>query len=144
MFGRLKLWLVRVERNGVEQPDGVVLQPNEQVTGVRLVIGEANCIIRGRVSLQGGSIPAGSIVIVSARALSARLSYGQGIGRVDPKGDFVIDGLPPGSYEVGAHTTSMVSDKAKSVMSAKQTVSVAAGTPVDLNLVLDLSIKERD
>ena len=143
-FGAQRLSVLRIERNGVEQHDGLLVQPNEQITGVRVIVIEATCVIRGHVIFQGGSPPPGSMTAAVAMAMSGTRSPGQSAGQVDSKGDFVIENLAPGSYEVVATTYVAASGGDKRVISGKQIVSVASGIPTDINLVLDLSAKERD
>lgn len=143
-FGAQRLSVLRIERNGVDQQDGLLVQPNEQITGVRVIVIEANCVIRGHVIFQGGSPPPGSVTSAVAMAMSGTRGHGQSAGQVDSKGDFVIENLAPGSYEVVATTYVAGSEGAKRVISGKQTVSVTSGIPTDISLVLDLSAKERD
>ena len=143
MVSPQKLSLLRIERNGVDQPDGLVVRPNEQITGVRLVMTEANCVIRGRVVLQG-PLPKDSITVAVVQAVSGFQTSRQWRNRVDSNADFVIENLPPGSYEVWASTFVVSSGAARESVSGKQTVSVASGISVDVSLLLDPSAGERD
>ncbi|MFY9610372.1 MAG: carboxypeptidase-like regulatory domain-containing protein [Blastocatellia bacterium] len=139
-----KFSLLRIERNGVEQHDGIVVQPNEQITGVRVVVVQANCVIRGHVTLQGGSLPSKSVSFASARSTTSAPSDGNQEFPVDAKGNFVIEGLAPGDYEVEIKCFATDVIEAKQLGSAKQTVTVVSGNPAEVNLVLDLSAKKRD
>jgi hypothetical protein len=139
-----KLSLLRIERDGVDQHDGLLVQPNEQITRVRLVMVEANCVIRGHITPQGGSLPAGSVTSAIARATSGLRSHSQWTGQVDEKGDFVIENLPPGSYEVWALNYVASSEARKQSTSGKQTVSVVSGISAEVNIVLDVTATERD
>ncbi|MEK6300876.1 MAG: carboxypeptidase-like regulatory domain-containing protein [Acidobacteriota bacterium] len=141
VMGPAKLSLVRIERDGVDQQDGLLVQTNEQITGVRIIVSEANCVIRGHVTLIGGSLPPGSILSVTARSLTGARGWGQWGNRVDAKGDFVIENLAPGSYEVEAATFALSSEATKRTASDKQTVLITRGSPGEVLLVLDLSAR---
>src|SRR5215510_16047148 len=53
-----RLWVkglrvLRVELNGVEAPDGIDVNPGQQITGARVVFTKASGAIRGQVKLIG-------------------------------------------------------------------------------------------
>src|SRR5712692_4198524 len=121
-YGAQKFSLLRIERDGVEQPDGIEIQPNERITGVRVIMIPANCIIRGHVTIVGG--PQNSTVWVNARPLNDVTSASEG-SRVDAKGDFVIENIGPGEYEVEV-STSLPGSGVKRRVSAKQIVTVTS------------------
>ncbi|HSO76054.1 MAG TPA: carboxypeptidase-like regulatory domain-containing protein, partial [Blastocatellia bacterium] len=99
-IGGQKFSVIRIERNGVEQHDGIVVQPNEQITGVRVVVVQANCVIKGHVTLQGGSLPPNSTTWAFARSTASPQSRGDQASPVDARGNFVIEGLAPGDFEI--------------------------------------------
>ncbi|HWO00036.1 MAG TPA: carboxypeptidase-like regulatory domain-containing protein, partial [Blastocatellia bacterium] len=138
-----RLSLARIERNGVDQQDGLAVRPNEQITGVRLVMTEANCVIRGHVILQG-SLPPSSQTFALAQAVGGPIGSRRWTNKVDANGDFIIEGLPPGSYEVWASNYVVSAGAAKESMSGKQTVSVARGIQVEVTLLLDPNASGRD
>ena len=138
-YGGQKFSLLRVERDGVEQTDGIEVQPNEQITGVRVIMIPANCVIRGHVTIVGG--PQDSSVWVSARLLNGNMFSNQS-SRVDTKGDFVIENIGPGEYEVEV-STSVPGAGAKRRASAKQTVTVTTGTPAEVTLVLNMNAPDK-
>jgi protocatechuate 3,4-dioxygenase beta subunit len=142
--GRPRLSLVRIERNGVEQHDGIVVQANEQITGLRVIVVQANCVIRGHVTLQGGTLPQTPAIWAVARSNGELQSDNHQSFRVDAKGNFVIEGVAQGTVVV--EVVCMVNQAAgeKGIISAKQTVTVVSGIPAEVNLVLDLSAKEPD
>ena len=49
-----RLRVIRLERNGILQPGGVEIKEREQVTGLRVVVGNANGAIRGVITLPTG------------------------------------------------------------------------------------------
>lgn len=139
----------RVERNGVEQHDGIDIQPNEQITGVRIIIVRANCVIRGHVTIQGGPLPIDEsrhrpmMLWAVARSPNVPGSYRDPNCVVDAKGDFIIENLVPGDYEVEATLGLFIppavyakSLLAKYTTSTKQAVTVSSKSPAEVALVL--------
>jgi protocatechuate 3,4-dioxygenase beta subunit len=150
-YAAQKFSVLRTERNGVEQPDGIDIQPNEQITGVRVIVVRANCVIRGHVTIQGGPLPidrsTDDPVALKAVARPLNVPRGDSYKRVpvDAKGDFVIENLTPGDYEVDVAGTYLnESFHKKHIASTKQTVSVVGESPAQVALVLDVSAKEPD
>lgn len=143
-LGSQRFALLRIERNGVEQHDGVVVQPNEQITGVRVIVVQSNCVIRGHVALLGGSLPKGTAMLAFARSVNSPQSDSQSSSTIDANGNFVIEGVAPGTVEVEVVCYVNPAGGEKGMVSAKQTVMVVSGLPADVSLVLDLSAKERD
>ena len=138
--------LLRVERNGVEVQGGFEIQPNEEITGLRVVITPATCAIRGHVTIQGGPLPAG--VRITARARSANADpadFTDALGNlpveVGSNGSFLIENLTPGTYEVEVFTFGQQGSRGAR---AKQTVTVTSERPAEVDLVLDLSGKPSD
>jgi protocatechuate 3,4-dioxygenase beta subunit len=139
-YAQQKFSVLRIERNGVPITDGFEIQGNEQITGVRIFLVEADCVIRGRVSVQGGTIGPGSSIVVSARLLSdSEGSYRE--SGLNSKGEFVLDNLSPGNYEV---TARLASPDEKRHASTRQTVTVMSGIPAEVGLTLDLKSKDDD
>jgi len=143
-----RVGLLRVERNGVEVKGGFEIQPNEEVTGVRVVLIAATGVIRGRVTVQGGTLPPGAKVSVIARSVNEDPSefadmMGSAPVEVGANGSFVIESLTPGTYEVEVYTFAVGGRGARGAR-AKQTVTVTRESAVDVDLVLDLSGKGSD
>jgi hypothetical protein len=143
VLGSQSYALLRIERNGVEQHDGIVVHPNEQITGVRVVVIQANCVIRGHVTLLG-SLPKGTPMLVFARSTDSLNSGSQQTSSIDANGNYVIEGVAPGTVEVEATCYLNPAAGEKGLASVKQTVTVVSGVPAEVDLVLDLSAKERD
>ncbi len=70
----------------------------EQVVNLAVVFREANASIRGKVIVTGGT----SGVRVTTRRIDASGQSGANSDMVDQNGNFEINGLMPGSYEVTA------------------------------------------
>lgn len=136
--------VLRIERNGVEQHDGIDIQPNEQITGVRVIIVRADCVIRGHVTIQGDPLPIEKsmrkpvALVAVARSPNVPESYDPN-GIVDAKGDFVIKDLAPGDYQVEVTTESQLfgpSVYGEYIKSTKQAVTVSSKSPAQVELVL--------
>lgn len=142
-IGEREAALVRIERNGGEVPGEVDIQPNEQITGLRVIVTRANCVIKGHVTIDGGPLPAGARVIVNAVPLkggSVHTSKWDAV-QVDSKaGDFVIENLAPDTYVVEVFVTDP-SQQGTNRVSAKQTVTTSVGAPGYVSLSLDIRVK---
>lgn len=98
--------LIRIERNGSPINGDVEVISGEQVAGIRIVVGYGSAVIAGRVLVNGGPPPAGLRLMVSARPLnSTSTGGGGGNQRVEANGQFRIENLLPGAYEVRATGT---------------------------------------
>lgn len=139
-YAQQRFSVLRIERNGLPVTDGFDIQANEQIAGVRIIVVEANCVLRGRISVQGGSLPSDAIVVVSARLLNDGEGSNNGTS-VNSKGEFVFENLAPGNYEV---TASLTSPNQKRRVASTQTISVMSGIPADVALTLDLKAKDED
>jgi hypothetical protein len=136
--------LLRIERNGVEQHDGILVQPNEQITGLRVIVTQADCVIRGHVTVQGGPLPADSETYAFARSTTSTHDGNYFPFPVDTKGNFVIEGLAPGDYEVEVKSFNREGTQEKQIGPSRQSVTVVRGIPAEVSLVLDLSTTKRD
>jgi hypothetical protein len=151
--------ILRVERDGVEQPDNSLeVAPGENVSGVRLVVACYRGTITGRVTIQGGLLPAGSRLEVWAYPVTPREALASGAnskflvarmtslrqGTIDARGRFVIQGLRPDDYEVEviADMSSIRQREGDNrSITVSRRVTVTGDSPVEVSLVLDLSKK---
>lgn len=101
--GGFRLGVVKIERNGAAIAPEIQTGSGEQVLNLVITAREANSVIRGRVLATGGGVvPSNYQVRITARSLDGSTSGGAG---ADAAGNFEIDGLMPGSYEVIARAT---------------------------------------
>lgn len=140
--------LLRIERNGVEVRGGFEIQAKEEISGLRVVLTPAIGVIRGRVTIQGGALEPGTQLTARARPVNSNPTDPNDddddtSAGVSANGSFLIEGLTPGSYEVQVSTRMPGPRGARSV-SSKQTVTVTSDSPVDVDLVLDVSQKASD
>jgi hypothetical protein len=143
--------LVRIERNGAAINGDLDVASGEQITGIRVVVGYGTGVIQGRVVVTGGALPAGTRLMVSVRSLN---SAGQNRpAQVDASGQFRVEGLFTGSYEVrlnalagggfggrGGGARGGAANRSQTRLpDVRQTVSVVNGAPSNVTLNLDLS-----
>lgn len=158
--------LVRIERNGSPINGDIELTSGEQVAGIRIVVGFASAMIQGRVIVTGGTLPPNARLNVTARSLSASATTGGGFGgggnnaRIEADGQFRIENLLPGTYEVRLTGTlgggpgggraqgggqgrggqgAGAGQQQTRLPEVRQTVTVANGTPTNVTLTLNLT-----
>ena len=157
--------LLRIERDGAEQRlRQVKVGPGEHVTGVRLVVAYYKGVVRGQITIEGGTLPKDAYLDASAtptnqppkdtswtksKRMAAWASrWRRGI--VDSRGRFVIRRLPPGEYEVilDLYLTPLKvnddDDDDGPTMTAKKTVMVTDRGEVEVSFVVDLSKKPEE
>jgi hypothetical protein len=91
--------IARVQRDGVDQAEGIEIAAGDQVTGVRVVVTYGTSTIRGQVEFPGGR-PEGGYIHVEAHRTGAPVSGQSGYAEVDALGRFVLANLPAGEYEL--------------------------------------------
>jgi hypothetical protein len=143
--------IARIERSGMEQQAGLELRPNESISDVRIVVGQKNCVIRGRVVIEG-TLPKNARLQVSAE----RITQGEQQGfpnlfggfrgnqaQVDAKGEFKFDGLIPGEYEVKLIVGGALDldDDDPRPPTTQQRVSVTSDREAEVTLVLTVKSK---
>jgi hypothetical protein len=100
------LQVLRIEKDGAELQSGLEVTQGEQVTGVRIHVAYGTSVIRGVVKVEGGALPQGMRLMVMARRTDGASGGGRGGGmmpvQVDAQGQFQIERLVPGTYEVSA------------------------------------------
>jgi protocatechuate 3,4-dioxygenase beta subunit len=91
----------RVEVNGAPQREGIEVNSGESVTGVKMVLTRASLSLRGELKLIGVAVPAGvRLIAVARRTDQSTRSQPSSSAEVDARGQFVIENLAPGEYEV--------------------------------------------
>jgi hypothetical protein len=137
--------LIRIERDGVSQPDGITIGQGEQVTGIRIVFAYGTGVIRGLVTVTGGELPQGTTITVTGRRAEGALPLSLNLAATpDPRGYFTFEGLAPGAYELEARIGSSgppPPDGRPRTLSVKQRVEVADGQTAQVTMTIDLSVK---
>ena len=128
--------LLRLEQNGIVQVRGVELKQDEDVKGLRIVVGYADAALSGAVELENGPLPPTAFLSVWAMRLNDVASrFGVG-ARVDARGNFKFDSLLPGTYEVTAAV--FVPGSQGALAQTKQQVVVISGSTGRITLKLNL------
>lgn len=132
---------LRTEHNGVEV-SGFDLQPGENVTGVRLVLQYGTAVLAGRVEVRNGTLAPGSRLYVSVSR--AGMAYATHFGtEVDNRGQFVIEGLGQGEYNVSLNAQVVTADHQFKGFSTSRQIHISGSGRQEITLVLDLSGKEK-
>jgi hypothetical protein len=153
--------MLRIERNGAPLNGDLPIAAGESIAGVRIVLGLANGVITGRVIVAGGTLPAGMRLSVTARPLNSTGGTNNGANaRVESTGEFRIENLLPGSYEVRVRANSGANGGANggaiggggarragnnngaqptSLPEVREVVTVTNGTPAGVTLRLNLA-----
>ena len=145
--GRGGFSLLRVERDGIPQPEGIDLRPGEQLSNVRLVIGYGNGIMRGQLKIIGAEIPQGASFFIFAQRIGGVRTSGFN-AQVDTRGQFLIEGLMAGAYEVRVTYFVRSANPANDSLlrskfaQFKQTVNVAGSGETPVTLTIDVTQKE--
>lgn len=139
------LTLVRVEQNGTPATDNSIeVHTGEQINNVRVVFSHSTAAIRGRLELVGGTLPEG----ISINVLAQPSERGSGNGKttlLDARGQFVLDGLLPGDYNLrlsanypllSAQELNLLTRK---IESYTRRVSIANGSQIQVTITIDLS-----
>jgi len=136
------LRLLRIERNGSELRDGVVVRAGEDIRGLRLVLGAGNSVLRGDVKIEGGPLEGVNLHVLYRPTNGDPGSFYR--AELDTRQHFLIKGLTPGEYElmIGPMSVEVSGEKGSRMMNrmptVKQTVTVGAGADVAVTLVMTL------
>jgi hypothetical protein len=124
----------RVERDGVVvTPRGLEIKEGEQVTGLRVIVAHGNATIRGVVKVENGSLPEGARFFVRVAKMGEPFS-GLRPPHVDARGQFLMEGLTPGVYDLSAS----LMGGTIAVRPVKKEVSVQDGAVTDVIMTIDL------
>jgi hypothetical protein len=151
--GSGQLPIKRVERDGVEVKDAIDVRPGEKITGVRIVANRAIGRIRGQLQITGGALPdnwrLGAHAMQSPSAGEARsndrppvsINRTSGSSIVDEKGRFVIEGLPPGEYDLLITLSTLLPNGGSETSGPpvlNQRVTIRENGEASVNMTLDL------
>ena len=111
--GQLNLWLtaemgmaapkgftlIRVEHDGIAMPRGIEVKEGDQLTGVRIIVAYGTASIHGVVKIENGPLPENSRLMARLFKPGAPPT-GVASAPVDARGQFLLEGVAPGVYEV--------------------------------------------
>lgn len=130
----------RIERDGVPQPQRIVMQEREHLKGLRVIAQLGNATLRGKIEVENGTLPADARFFVSARLVSedhaVRYSGMNQSPQVDARGQFVVEGLTGGTYDVEA---GVFFPSARLGYTAKKQVVITAASTTTVTMTIDLN-----
>ncbi|HEX5886930.1 MAG TPA: carboxypeptidase regulatory-like domain-containing protein [Pyrinomonadaceae bacterium] len=130
----------RIERDGVPQTGRIVLQEREHIKGLRVIAQLGNGSLRGRIEVVNGTLPADARFSLSARIvgqdLGRRFSGVNMMPQVDARGQFIVEGLMAGTYDVDA---GVYFPSAKLGYIGRKQVVITQGGTTTVNITVDLS-----
>lgn len=134
--------LVRVERDGVAQPNGIEITPGAEITNVRLIFEYGSGSIRGQVRVENGQLPEGATMYVTVVKPDEAQPNTRPAGAVmaDSRGHFLLEGLAPGDYQIILRFR-LLQEINRRLPTVKQNVTVSSGMETETTLVLDLTEK---
>ena len=141
--GSREFSLLSVESaNGMALNEGFEIGQGEEVTGLRVVVGRGNCVLRGQVKVEGGELAGVSLYLLYRRMIDAPGSYHT--AQLDARGRFVIEKLVAGEYELmaGPMSVTVSGEAGATTMSrmptVKERVTLTAGRSAEVTLVMVL------
>lgn len=141
-----ELSLLRLERNGSPQPEGIAVNPGENIANVRVVLAQSILMVRGEVKVVNGALPK-NIQLYASMHLLGEQNLGRigRIGEVDQVGRFIVENLLPGEYELQLFSRSSgpVDPRLSQAISrTRERVVVASDNQPSLTLTVDLTQPE--
>lgn len=137
------LALQRIEYQNAEAKE-LELRAGEHLVGVRLVFIHGQGSIVGRVEVKGGTLPPDARIMVTARREGQTPSpYASNFSaQVDSRGQFLLEGLPPGNYKLMLGGWRPGSGQPLAVPRAEHPVTITGNIRQEAVLVLDLTPRE--
>lgn len=130
--------IARVERDGVVQPSGIQLQAAEHLSGLRIVAAYSSGSIRGVVKVENGALPPGARLVVNLSKVGDANNTPSGGGTAaDARGNFLIEGLAAGTYELTVYAFDP--ERRQRPRTTKQLVTVTDGSATDVMVTIDLT-----
>ena len=135
---RDRLRVMRIERNGVVYPRGVEIKEREQITGLRIVVSQANGKIRGLLKLPDGlELPATARLHISIRRIEDPTALYNFV-QADARRQFLVEGLVAGTYEFNVAVVGISGNQRPRITRPTQTVVVTNGAIADVTLTLEM------
>lgn len=102
-YGSRDLSIVKVERDGMPQPNGINVKEGEQIDGIRLTVHYLTGAIRGQLKIEGGELPASARMFISITLANDDPVRSSRTEQVDARRRFFAQSLAAGRYVVSAH-----------------------------------------
>lgn len=132
--------IMRIERDGQAQPQGLPIKAGEQISGVRIVVAYGRATVRGVIKLENGTLPPEARFYVHLEKKPGEASLLLRPIEVDSRGRFLIENLPAGTHELVA--TAHVPAVRVQVPRVKQQIIVVDGVN-DVTIVVDLKANQQ-
>ena len=136
--------IARVERDGVPYPKGMPIRRGEHVTGVRVVLNHGSGTVRGAVKVEGDPLPKNAVITVSLKKLGEEqylFRSSPNSAQVDARGQFFLEGVIPGTYEIDArvYVPGSTPNTAPGLLGiTKQQIAVSDGSVINVTLTVSL------
>ncbi len=143
--------LVRIEADGQAMTEGLKVTAGQPRQGVKLVFAYGTAVVRGQMQLVNGVLPAGARTSVNARRTDVtNRSLSGRFADVDARGNFVLEGLAAGEYELtlSSYGPRFATPNAPPgapppqpapPLTAKQKITVPAAGEVSVTMTLDVT-----
>lgn len=128
--------LSRIELEGVAQ-ESIEITAGADIRNVRLVFIYGAGSLRGRVKIEGGTLPEGTRLYVTLMPPGQRVVSVPYV-EVDARGQFFADNIPPGTYELRTRIT-RARDNFSKLAPETQLVNIAHDVETDVTVVLNLT-----
>ena len=137
-----QLRVIRMERDGIVYSSGIDIKERDHITGLRVVVSQANGKIRGLLKLPDGlELPTTARLRVSIRRTDDPTAYNPTVD-ADARGQFIADGLLPGTYAFNVVVVGLRSDQKPRITRPTQTVVVTNDAIADVTITLQISKTE--
>jgi protocatechuate 3,4-dioxygenase beta subunit len=137
-LNRDQLRLIRIERDGIVYRDGIDIKEREQITGLRVVVSQANGTIRGVLKLpEGVVLPAPARLVVNVRRVEDPAAFNSPVA-ADARGQFLVENLVAGTYEFNVAVVGVPGDQRLTIPRPAQTVVVTNGAIADVTITVQL------
>lgn len=127
--------ILRTEHNGVAMQRGLEIKDGDQLTGIRVVMTYGTATVHGTVKLENGVLSEGGRMF--ARLMKPGTPPAQiASSPVDARNQFLLEGIPPGLYEV---TVIVTGPNIRTPITAKREVSVQDGVVNQVSVTVDMT-----
>ena len=125
----------RIERDGVPLPKAIEIKDGEQISNVRIVLSYGTATLRGVVKLENGTLPEGAAIYIKL-AKPGESTMHIRPAQVDARGQFVIDAVAPGLYEIQAQIYGPNTGQPKIT---KKEVHIQDGVANEVSITIDMT-----
>ncbi|MEN3331757.1 MAG: hypothetical protein V7641_1122 [Blastocatellia bacterium] len=140
-FEPTKFAVLRTERGGMAQKEGVQIGAGETVTDVRVVLANTDGTLRGEIKPTGDGSLDDYDLEVKATRIGGEPAFSKETDEIDASGRFTIEELIPGDYEVTVQAMGLEARDSKAV-TATQRVTVMKDAETTVTLTIELPARK--